>query len=146
MRKELLEARVLPLEECVTGVDLDWQCIQPFIQKMPSAQLPLLKAAHLDKKAEELISIIASNTYANPPRLKRLAGEFSILSLGGLISNIGLFIRFMKRKKLLRSFQCCSITNKRTPLRGLLSCFSSTYFKFDRTKIMSCFLGKRSIP
>ena len=38
---------------------------------------PLLKAAHLDKKAKELISIIASDPYANPPRYERLVGEFS---------------------------------------------------------------------
>lgn len=36
--------------------------------------IPKLKAAHLDRKAKNLIDLIAKNPYANPPRYEKLVG------------------------------------------------------------------------
>ena len=37
--------------------------------------IPKLKAAHLDKKAKELIDIIRENPYQNPPPFEKLSGD-----------------------------------------------------------------------
>ncbi len=39
--------------------------------------IPKLKAAHLDEKAKELISIIRTNPYQNPPNYEKLTGELN---------------------------------------------------------------------
>ncbi len=39
--------------------------------------IPKLKAAHLDEKAKELISIIRTNPYQNPPNYEKLTGDLN---------------------------------------------------------------------
>lgn len=38
--------------------------------------IPLLKSAHLDKKAKQLIEIIKRNPYETPPPYEKLIGNF----------------------------------------------------------------------
>jgi len=43
--------------------------------KAAAADIPKLKAAHLDKKAKQLIEVLRENPFQNPPRYEKLRGN-----------------------------------------------------------------------
>ena len=43
--------------------------------KRAAADIPKLKAAHLDGKAKEMIAVIRENPYQNPPPYEKLVGD-----------------------------------------------------------------------
>lgn len=47
------------------------------LSKKAAGHVPLLKAAHLDRKAKELLRVLEENPFRNPPPYEKLVGDFA---------------------------------------------------------------------
>ena len=75
MREQLLEGKNTPLSECLPEREVELGVYEIVYTRTAAKDIPKLKAAHLDDKAKQLISILKQNPYQSPPSYEKLTGD-----------------------------------------------------------------------
>ena len=82
--------------------------------KTAAADIPKLKAAHLAKKAQVLIGILAEHPFQNPPPYEKLRGNLQGAYARRLNIQHRLSMRCWRKKRRSRLLVCGRITSFRT--------------------------------